>query len=139
VGSLGGNMEIKASVNFLEDDLFKIENQSLSPNLYIDKPKDDYMPKGPNSLEMFLSALGGCVGVFAKRYLTRHKIEFKKLNVEVRAELSKESPLRLSQIKVKIDTDADLGDKKEIFEKFVQGCPVHNTLLHTKDVDISLI
>jgi len=132
-------MEIKTSVNFLENDLFKIENQSLTLNLYIDKPKDSYEPKGPNPLEMFLSALGGCVGVFSKRYLTRHKIEFRKLKVEVNAELSREAPLRLSEIKVKIDTDADLGDKKEIFEKFVRGCPVHNTLLHTKDINISLI
>ena len=33
-------MEIKASVNFLENDLFRIENQSLGLNLYIDNTKD---------------------------------------------------------------------------------------------------
>ena len=131
-------MQVTTQLNFIEQDLFKATPGFSDVELYIDKPREGYSPKGPNPLEIFLTSVGGCVGVYAKRYLKRHDISFNKLNILVSANLSKDPPMRLADIDVKIDTDADLGDKTEVFERFVRGCPVHNTLLHTKEVNIAL-
>ncbi len=111
-------MEVKAEVNFLKDASFK--------------------PGGSNPLEALLSALGGCVGIYANKYLERHAISYTKLRVLVGAEFTTESPARLINITVKVDTDAQLGDKREVFLKFIKGCPIHNTLLHTKELAIDL-
>ncbi len=132
-------MEVTSKLNFIDQDLFKAKLGFSDVDLYIDKPREGYSLKGVNPLEMFLTSVGGCVGVYAKRYLTRHNIRFNKLDILVSANLSKELPMRLADIKVEVDTDADIGDKKEVFERFIHNCPVHNTLLHTKEVNIKLL
>ena len=131
-------MEVKAEVKFLEGDKFDINIPFSNLDLYIDKRKEDHSPSGPNALELFISALGGCIGVYAKSYLTRHHIEFNELGVKVNAELSKNTPLRLVNIKVSVSIDGDLGDNREVFMRFIKNCPIHNTILHTKEVSISL-
>jgi putative redox protein len=131
-------MEVNARLDFIENDLFKSNAGLPERELYIDKPRQGYTPKGPSSLEMFLSSVGGCVGDYAKRYLDRHDVSFSKLAVSVTARLSKNFPLRLSDIVVNVDSDAELGDKREVFELFVKSCPVHNTLLHTKEITIKV-
>jgi len=132
-------MAIEALVKYSHDDVFEVEALDSRVKLYIDKLAENHSPQGPGPLEMFLSALGGCVGVYAKRYLSRHEIPFKKLNIQVKAELSQDPPMRLSKIQVQVETDAKLpADNKSVFEKFIRNCPVHNTLLHTKEVTIQV-
>ncbi|MBN3040033.1 MAG: OsmC family protein [Candidatus Omnitrophica bacterium] len=131
-------MRISSKVVFLGDDLFQARLEYSDVVIHIDKKKKEIKAKGPNSLEMFLSAVGGCIGAFAERYLRRHDIHFSKLVIEVSADLAKDAPLRLVNIRTVVDTDADLGDKKEIFKKFISNCPVHNTLLHTKEMSIDI-
>lgn len=130
--------EIRVSVKHLGDDVFEVDAPASAVKLYIDKRTENHSAQGPNPLEMFLSSVGGCVGVYAKRYLARHEIPFKQLNIYLRAKLSQEPPLRLSKISVQVETDARLANKKDVFEKFIRNCPVHNTLLHTKEVSIQL-
>ncbi len=79
------------------------------------------------------------MGVFAKKYLTRHNLEFKKLKVEVEAEFITKSPMHLVNIRVKVYTDAGLGDKKDTFMRFIKNCPIHNTIVNTKAVEISIV
>ena len=131
-------MEVKAEVKFLEGDKFDINIPFSNLDLYIDRRKEDHSPSGPNSLELFISSLGGCIGVYAKSYLTRHHIEFKELKVNAGAELSHDTPLRLVNIKVSVSTDADLGENKEVFLRFIKNCPIHNTLLHAQAPSIDL-
>jgi uncharacterized OsmC-like protein len=131
-------MEVKAEVKFLQGDKFDINIPFSNLDLYIDKRKEDHSPSGPNPLELFISALGGCIGVYAKSYLTRHQIEFSELKVNVDAELSKDSPIRLVNIKVKVSTDADLGQNREVFLRFIKNCPIHNTILYAETPSIDL-
>lgn len=100
--------------------------------------KEPFIPSGKNPLEALLSALGGCIVIYAKKYLERHSVPFNRLEVTAEAELTTENPMRLVNIKAEIDTDAQLGDKKDVFLRFVHGCPIHNTLLHTEKVDVEL-
>ncbi len=131
-------MTIKAKLKFFGQDKFSVQASPSGATLTLDKNKEDYTPQGPGPLELFLVSLGGCVGVYAKRYLERHAREFKELKVEATAELSSEPPIRLADIKVQVSTDAELGDKQEVFLRFIKNCPVHNTLIHTAHVDINL-
>ncbi len=131
-------MQVKAEVKFLEGDKFDINIPFSNLDLYIDKRKEDHSPSGPNPLELFISALGGCIGVYAKSYLTRHNIEFNELKINVDAELSKDSPIRLVNISVSVGTDAQLGENKEVFLRFIKNCPIHNTILHGEAPSIDL-
>ena len=131
-------MQIKAEVNFLKEDVFQIKTFPSEALLSIDKKKEGQVPGGPNPLEMFLSALAGCIGVYAKMYFGRHAVQFKRLEIQAEAEFTTDSPARLKDIIVKVNTDAQLADK-EVFLRFVSNCPVHNTILHTKEVKINLI
>jgi len=97
-----------------------------------------YKPSGTNPLEALLSSLGGCICIYANKYLERHTIPFTKLEVEVTGEFTTESPARIINIKAKVDTDAQLGDNQEVFLRFIHNCPIHNTLLNTNKIEIDL-
>jgi uncharacterized OsmC-like protein len=129
-------VEVKVNLKFLENDKFKVECLPSQTHFFIDKKKEDYQPQDPNPLELFLGALCGCVGVFTLNYLRRHYIEFKEIKIELNAKLSSNPPLRLVDIKVKVDTDARLEDK-DTFLRFIKNCPIHNTIIHTQEIGIS--
>lgn len=130
---------VKAQVTFVEKNKFRARGLLSGAEVYIDKREEDYTPAGPNSVELFLSSLGGCIAVYGKSYLRRHNITFNKLDVDVEAKFSQTPPLHLANIKVKVDTDADLGEKFEVFLRFIKNCPIHNTLIHTNEVDIEIV
>ncbi len=127
------------TVEFKKDNIFELQFSSFPDNFYIDRDRPDYTPLGPNPVELFLSSLGGCIGVYAKRYLQRHDISFKKLEIEVSADISSTPPIRIENIEVVLATDADLKEKREIFLRFVKNCPIHNTLATSTYVDLKLI
>ncbi|MFH1767763.1 MAG: OsmC family protein [Candidatus Omnitrophota bacterium] len=131
-------MQVRADIRFAGDDLFEVKTTPTEVAFHIDKKKENKVALGPNSLELFISSLGGCLGVYAERYLRRHEIEFKILKISVDAELSSDTPTRLVNIKINLFTDAQLRDKKDVFLRFIKNCPVHNTVLHTKEVNIVL-
>ena len=132
-------MEIIVGVDFIDNEVFKISADMSQTTLYVDKKEVDHPAKGPNPLELFLSSLGSCVGVYAKKYLVRHSLPFKSVSIKVRADFLIANPARLGNVTVVVSTDADLGDRKDAFLRFVKGCPIHNTILHTDSVSIELI
>ena len=127
------------SVDFLNDYNFKVNCDKSGKSLFIDSVKEDKSGLGPSPVELFLSSLAGCIGVFAKAYLTRHSISFTKLNIKAKAAVSADSPRRLVNIEVLVDTDADIKDKKDVFLRFIEGCPIHNTVCNGGHINISLI
>lgn len=131
-------MQVKAISNYQQEDRFEITGYPSESKLNIDKEKDNYQPIGPNPLELLLSSLSGCISVYAKKYLTKHKIEFKNLSVTSTAKLSQDSPLHLVDFNTEVETDADLGKKSQIFLKFIKSCPIHNTITKKGNINISL-
>ncbi|MBD3246184.1 MAG: hypothetical protein GF333_04150 [Candidatus Omnitrophica bacterium] len=129
---------IQADIRFLRDDVFEVKMSPSEVEQYIDKKKEGAAPQGPNPLEMLLASLGGCIGIYAKTYLRRHALAFGELRVRACGELTTESPVRLVNLKIEVRTDAELGPKKNVFMKFLKGCPVHNTVLHTDHIEIVL-
>ena len=131
-------MAKEVKVQFDNDDVFKVTVPATGVSLVVDKKKEGYSPSGPNPTELLMASLGACIGVFAKTYLLRHSLTFKDLQITVTADYSKDSPNRLVNIAVEVYTDAVLGPRREVFLKFIHACPVHNTIIHTKDISISL-
>lgn len=133
-------MEKRAiSVSLTGKDKFQIKADASGTTYYVDKRSEGYDPAGPDPLEMFLSSLGACVGVFSKRYLNSRFTAFKKLEIKVEAEFITDSPMRLINIKVNVSTDAIVkAEDKEVFMRFINACPVHNTILNTKSIEMSL-
>jgi len=130
-------MAIKVEITAEEKDKFLANFSSSGTKIYVDLNKEASC--GPNPLEMFLGSVASCVCVYAKKYLTQHSIEFKKLQVEASAELSKDTPTRLVDIKIKTYTDAKFDAAgKEVFLRFMKNCPIHNTVINTKAIEISL-
>jgi len=130
-------MDVAVTVQAITEDKFAVSCSS-GAKICVDKSKEGHISEGPNPLELFLSSLGACVGVYAKRYLTTHAISFNDLTIRIHANFSQESPNRLVDIQVRVHTDADLADKKEVFTRFIKNCPIHHTIIHTKEVDITV-
>jgi len=131
-------MDVNVHVEYKENHIFTVHTEHSHSSFYIDKKEEGYAPLGPNPLELFLSSLAGCIGVYANNYLKRHNIGFTYLKIDSFAQFAQSSPQRLTDITVQVDTDADIGDKKDVFMRFIHNCPVHNTLLHTERVNIEL-
>lgn len=132
-------MALEVEVRYLEDLKFEIKSLKRGAKAYIDSHKEEgYTPQGPNSSEYFLASIGGCVMYYSYTYLKNAGIEFKELKIKVSAEWTKEPVLMLKDIKVKIYTDAQLGDRKEAFLRFVHNCPVHNTIVNTQEIKIEM-
>ncbi len=131
-------MEVFTDINFIEKNKFQV-NTSSGTEIYCDIKKDNHQPSGPNSLELFLSSLGCCIGVYAKLCLIKHKIDFTQLKIRAKGELSSKPPLRLVNLGVEIKTDAQLKDKKDLFLRYVHNCPIHNTLMRSSNIEIKLL
>jgi uncharacterized OsmC-like protein len=128
-------MGLEVEVKLLEDQRFEINAPKSGTKAYIDNKRENYIPQAPNSSELFLASIGGCVLYYARKYLLNAGIEFKQLQVKVSGEWSKE-PLMIKDIKVEISTDAKLEARKEALVRFVHNCPVHNTIINTQKIDI---
>jgi len=131
----GGFMVV--TTKFISSYLF--DNKSAGSNLKIvsDANKDSTDKKGFNPLELLLSALGSCIGVYANKYLDSRKISFKEINITTSAEVGG-TPERLINLMVRLKTDVDLKENNDNFLRYVKNCLVHNTLLHTEDIKIDL-
>ncbi|MFA5271265.1 MAG: OsmC family protein [Candidatus Omnitrophota bacterium] len=133
-------MDIKIEINAKQNGKFIVDCLSSNKTFSVDVGKEISLLEGPNPLELFLSALGSCVAVYAEKYLIQHSVEFKKLKVEAVAGLSIDSPSRLVDIKLKVYTDALLDkDAKEVFLRFMKNCPIHNTVINTKEISVSIV
>ncbi|MDP8216245.1 MAG: OsmC family protein [Candidatus Kaelpia imicola] len=89
-------------------------------------------------MELFLSSLASCLGVFAVKYFKGAKINFNRLNINVKPSLIQEGSTKLDNIVVSLDTDAELADRREALLRFMHRCPIDNTILNTDKIDIVL-
>ena len=100
----------------------------------------DLTEKNFGPLPTLLAALGSCVGVFLRRYAEDMKLPIKEFSVSVDAELVKAPQMIFKEISVSIDLKGAQIDeaKKEGLIRFVQHCPVGNTLRGTPAVNVKL-
>lgn len=81
--------------------------------------------------EWFLSSLGSCVGFYAVKYLEARHLDPSHLTIEISAEKTKESPVRLESIRIQVLPGIALEERHCVgLTKAVDACILHNTLTH---------
>ncbi len=78
--------------------------------------------------------------LFARNYCLQHNRAFSRLNTVTGGELSRDTPTRLVNIKVQVDTDAAVSQspERDVFLRFIRACIVHSTIINTEEIDIDL-
>ena len=128
-------MKQRIEVSISKDDEFEIKVSSIGSVRFLSE-EEGKSSLGPNPLELFLSSLGTCICLYSKKYLIRHDIKFEFLKVNVEANFTTEAPARLSNIEARVQTDAVLGEKMDVFLRFIKNCPIHNTIVNTQELSI---
>jgi uncharacterized OsmC-like protein len=85
--------------------------------------------------ELFVSALAACVGFYARRFLARHRLP-EHVEVDCKWWMDK-APSRVGAVEISVSVPYLPPDKVDRFQKAIEHCTVHNTLLRPPHVEIS--
>jgi uncharacterized OsmC-like protein len=123
----------KVDISCKEDSVFDVTSGEAHTTI-------DMTEKNLGPLPTLLAALGSCIGVFLRRYADNMKLPIKEFSVSVEAELEKTPVMSFRKINVSVDLKgAPLDEqKKEALMRFIQNCPVHNTLHGNPEIGLML-
>jgi putative redox protein len=85
--------------------------------------------------ELLLASLGSCVGYYAAQYLRKRRLAAEGTRVCVRCQKVQDPVPRLSDFVIEVDARLD---QRQGLEQAVGHCLVHNTLLHTCKISLSV-
>lgn len=115
--------------------------QNRGHKLIIDLPKDfGGADQGPTPPELFIDALGSCVGVYVAGYCKSAGIDTEGLKIKIDWEKElKEKPHYIKKINVRIDLpNAEIGPRKEALLKVAYSCLIHQTIKNQPVIHIDL-
>jgi len=118
----------------------RFETEIRGHTIVVDLPEDSGGTNtGAMPPELFVTALGTCVGVYAVNFCKKHNISTDGLVVHT--DWNKATgPARISDMSVSIELPAGVPQEKyPAFMKTVEQCMVHNTLCEIPKVDIKLL
>jgi uncharacterized OsmC-like protein len=125
--------------------MYHVEIINTGASVFQARSKDseftiDTTGKGMTPPDALLASLGSCVGVYVRKYAEGAGLTIGEFSVTVDADLSKEAPVSLRTISVRVDLKgAQLDERrKRALLEFVKNCPIHNTLKSDPVVDIHL-
>lgn len=127
----------------------RVEGEAGTHIMIIDQPKqmggDD---AGPNPMEYFLLALGGCLGTVAAIISRQRRIDLRDFSVEIEGDYdvdflmgkTEESRAGFTQIREKVYIDADMTDveKKNFFIDVASRCPVTDNIHYETEVTLEV-
>jgi len=94
--------------------------------------------KAPTPIEVFISSLGSCIGMYILGYCVNAKLDATDLTIELDWE-KLDSPSRIGNISVKINLPkVDIAERKKAILEVASKCSVHNTLLNPPKINIEL-
>lgn len=106
--------------------------------MYADQPAEDGGgDTGPTPTEIFVAGLAGCIAYYAERFLRRHGMPVEGLVVGCQYEWA-ENPHRVGAIAITVDAPGLTRDKRPAFERVIEHCTVHNTLLQPPTVTVTV-
>lgn len=91
--------------------------------------------------DALLASLGSCLGVYVRKYAESAKLDINGFTIFVKAELTKESPVRFASIDTTVDFKGVVLDerRKSALLEFIRKCPVHNTIEGSPRVDVTFL
>ena len=119
------------------------EQFEISPRQHrfrIDQPvPDGGEDSAPTPVELFVSSLAACVGVYARRFLVRHDLATEGLSVEADYSISTR-PVRVEEIAIRLHSPDGVPDAKlPALLAVASHCTVHNTLQSLPKISIDLV
>lgn len=108
--------------------------------IYSDQPiESGGFDEGMTPPELMLASLGACAGYYAVDYLKRSRIPEEGVRVRATAE-KVPGPPRLDDIHIELDCPGVVEERHQhgLLEA-VRKCLIHNTLLHTPKIRVSLM
>lgn len=87
--------------------------------------------------EFLLASLGTCAGFYAAQYLKARSLPMEPLEVTVTAEKMTQ-PARLGQFHIDVTAPALDAQHEAGLMRAVKACLIHNTMLHTPEIEIAL-
>ena len=125
------------SVKQVAGDLLRI--QVRDHVVYADQPVEDGgEDAAPTPTELFLASLAGCVAFYAERFLRRHELSTEGLQVSCDWGWVA-NPHRVGHIKLVVTAPGLTPENEEAFQKVVEHCTVHNTLLQPPTVELRVL
>lgn len=106
--------------------------------LYSDQPVEDGgEDSAPTPTELFVMSLASCVAFYAERFLRRHRLSTEGLSVSCAYGWA-EGPHRVGSLELSIHAPGLSDERRVAFERVVERCTIHNTLLHPPEVRIRI-
>lgn len=104
-----------------------------------DQPlEEDGEDTGMTPVELFVSSLGCCIGVYAKMFCERHKIPYEGMKIDLEWKMAR-NPSRVSEFKATIRLEKDVDpDLAQGILRMVKHCTVHNTIRDPPEIEISV-
>jgi uncharacterized OsmC-like protein len=93
--------------------------------------------QGMTPPELLLASLGTCAGYYAAEYLRTRSLPSDGLQIKVTAEKVK-APARLEAFKIEVTLPGLDPQHEAGLLRAVKFCLIHNTLLHTPAIEITL-
>lgn len=97
--------------------------------------------KGMTPPDTLLASLGGCIGVYLRKYLEGYKLATGDFSITVESDLSENQPVSFKDINVFIDLKGlQINEHKQArLLEFIKNCPIHNTLETKPHIEIKLV
>ncbi|MEE8359584.1 MAG: OsmC family protein [Candidatus Omnitrophota bacterium] len=125
--------------------MYKAEITSKEGYLFEAKTKDGSFNMGLKGTgatppDVLLASLASCIGIYIRKYAEGANLELGEFCVDVEAEFGKDKPLCFKEIKATIDLKGFQLDerRRNSFMKFIENCPVHNTLKASPNISFRI-
>lgn len=92
----------------------------------------------PSPTEFVSAALGSCIALYVYQFCTSRGLSHDGLRIEVRP-VNATGPSRIAELQVTVHLAQALSPHvREMLERVVRSCPVHNTLAHGAAVSVDI-
>ena len=125
--------------------MYRVEIDNAGDYRFNVKSKDyefviDAKGKGITPPDTLLASLASCIGVYIRKYAEGAKLAISRFKITAEAELTKEKPVRFSQINVSIYLGGTALDerRKKVLSDFINNCPIHNTLETKPNISVNI-
>src|SRR4030043_723313 len=128
---------MKMAISYLEG--WRFSSKCRNHEIISDQPtEEDGQDTGMNPVEMFISSIGCCMGVYAKMFCDQNKIPMKGMNIVLEWSMAKK-PSRVGELQVKILFKKNIDPElQQGIIRMVKHCTVHNTINNPPEINISV-
>jgi putative redox protein len=128
---------MKMAISYLEG--WRFSSKCRNHEIISDQPTEENgQDTGMTPVEMFISSIGCCMGVYAKMFCDRHKIPMEGMNIVLEWNVAKK-PSRVGELQAKIMFKKNIDPElQQGIIRMVKHCTVHNTINNPPEINVSI-